>query len=264
MTVHPAALVSGLIACRALGVALFAPGWGLPGLGARIRLLLAGMIAVALYPSASRLGAPLPIEANGPRLAMAAVGELLIGGFLGLSGSLIVAGMRQAGELVGLQAGLSPASLLDLEPGAAMDEAATPFGHLFGLVALGTYLAADGPVRLIDALAQSYVTMPMCGDWTGAALNLDQILDLFRQLGAALGLAVQAAAPAGLALVLAGFAMAWLARGATIRTLSGMAWPLRWGLGVALVFLFLPGLAMVATAAWNGAELWVGAIHQQP
>ena len=50
-----------------------------------------------------RIGAVPP----GPRLAWLALTELLVGGPLGWSAALIVAGARQAGDLVAAQAGLS-------------------------------------------------------------------------------------------------------------------------------------------------------------
>ena len=56
---------------------------------------------------------------------------------LGFAASLVIAGARQAGEIVGGQAGLSAASLFDPDAGDDM----TPLGHLYGLVALGTFLA---------------------------------------------------------------------------------------------------------------------------
>ena len=61
--------------------------------------------------------------------------------------------------MVGCQAGLSPAALFDPEAGDGM----TPLGHLYGLVALGVFLALDGPTQLVVALAESYRWIPAGG-----------------------------------------------------------------------------------------------------
>ena len=61
--------------------------------------------------------------------------EVLVGAGIGWSASLVIAGARQAGEIVGAQAGLSAAALFDPEAG----EDLTALGHLYGLVALGVF-----------------------------------------------------------------------------------------------------------------------------
>ena len=95
--------------------------------------------------------------------------EGLGGAALGWSAALIVAGARQAGELVGLQAGLSPAALLD--PEAA--EELTPLGHLYGLVALAVFLALDGPLApILCASVTAYRPCVDCLDPQACALRL--------------------------------------------------------------------------------------------
>ena len=142
-----------------------------------------------------------------------------------MAAGLVVAAARLAGEVVGFQAGLSPAALLDPDAGAGM----TPTGHLYGLIALATFVALDGPLRLLGALAESYRAWP-----PGAVgLSAEAVVRAFGQVDLMLELALRAAAPAGLALALAGAALGFLGRAARrsrrwrsrFRPASASAWP---------------------------------------
>ncbi len=133
-----------------------------------------------------------------------------------------MAAARQAGEVIGLQAGLAPASLLAPDAADGSGESLTPLGHLYGLVALAIFLAVDGPLRMVEVLVESYDALPVgLGVGRGFAVRPptpELAAAAFGQVGGALALAVRAAAPVALAMVLAGLALGWLAR-------APPAWP---------------------------------------
>ncbi|MDR3633611.1 MAG: flagellar biosynthetic protein FliR [Isosphaeraceae bacterium] len=234
------ALVTGRVA----GACWTAPALAAPGLGARVRLLLAVLLAAVLAPAlAPELSAP--VEAIG--LARAVLAEVLAGAVLGWSAALVVAGARQAGELVGAQAGLSPAALFDPEAGDEM----TPLGHLYGLVALAAFLALDGPLRLVQSMAESYRVLPA----GGMSLSEESVRLLFGRVGEALELALRAAAPPALALALAGVALGLLGRAAPSLPLLALSLPVRTLLGLALVVVGLVALGTFLSSAWS-AVLW--------
>jgi flagellar biosynthetic protein FliR len=246
-----------LIASRSAGLVWTAPGWGMPGLGWRIRLGLAVLLAALLTPGvgpsvgdavAGSIGGG---AGRGPidlwLLAPACVIEAAVGMGLGLAVGLVVAAARQAGEIVGSQAGLAPSALLDPEGGAEAGEM-TALGHLYGLVALGIFLALDGPLSVVTTLVESYRAIPPA--LGGGPPSPSLALAAFGRLGWALALAVRLAAPAGLALVLAGLALAWLSRAVATPTLSALAWPARSAIGVVLAWIGLAGLAAVLASAW--------------
>jgi flagellar biosynthetic protein FliR len=254
----PLAAAGGLALARPLGVAVVAPGWASAAIGPRMRVMLAAALALVVSPATARWAEP-GIEPAG-WVALVVV-ELAIGVGLGLTGALVVAGARQAGELVGFQAGLAPASLLDPESpavgDAGPDDPLTPFGHLYGLIATVVFLVLDGPLRLVDALAASYRAAPpglgldaRGGAGFGESLG-GLVPDLCGRIGGALGLALGAAAPAGVATLVAGLVLAVLARSAGARPLSGLAWPVRAALGVGFVMLTLGVLGATLAAAWG-------------
>lgn len=236
------------VVMRSAGLAWTAPGWGMPGISWRVRLGLAAVLSLVVGPS---VGFPLrPAESlsAGPGWAVlvgSSLVELAIGAALGFSAALVVMAARQAGDLIGAQAGLSVASLLDPEAG----EGATPVGHLYALVALALFLVFDGPLALVDALAGSFQAVPPALTWTSPSSELARTV--FERIGWALGLAVSAAAPAALAVAMAGLAVGWMARSEGGPLLGGMVWPVRSAVGVVAVWLGLGSLAVAVSGAWR-------------
>lgn len=237
-----ARLVAGcLVLARVLGLCLTAPGFAAPGLSWRFRLGSAGVLVLVLVPVLEgRVTAP-PDWASA---AWAGLGEALIGAMLGMAAGLIVAGARAAGDLVASQAGLATATLFDPESG----EESTALGRLYGWIALATFLGLSGPMALVRALADSYAVAP-AGRFVFSERT---VAEAFGQVGRALELALRAAAPPAVALIMAGIAMAWLTRTAPSLPFLIMALPIRTVLGIALVLLGLATLAMILAGAWEG------------
>lgn len=267
------ARVAAPVLARALGLSWTAPALGMRGLGWRIRLGLALLLTALLTPVVGAIPAPsgggISAVLPAPRLAMEApwnagtialaricLAELATGAALGLAMGLVLAAARLAGEVVGMQAGLSVAGLLDPGGGVGGDGdvdpgGLSPMGRLYGLIALATFLALDGPLRLVGALIESYHVVPP----GGLPLSIETAEAAFGRVGWALGLALRAAAPAGLALALAGLALGLLARAATGLQLLSLSLPIRAALGVLLV-----GAGLVAAvAAFEGA--WLDALQ---
>jgi flagellar biosynthesis protein FliR len=230
-----------LVLARVLGLCLTAPGLAAPGFSWRLRLGLSGMLGIVLAPV---MVGRVPVPPDWSGTAWAGLGEFLIGGMLGLAAGLIVAGARAAGDLVAAQVGLATTTLFDPESG----EELTPLGRLYGWVATVAFLGLGGPPALVRALADSYTAIP-AGRWP---LSQQTAIEGFGQVRRALELALRAAAPPAVALIMAGIALAWLSRTAPSLPFLIMALPIRAVLGIALVLLGLASLAMTFTGAWQG------------
>ena len=235
-----------LVLARVLGLCWTAPALATPGLGGRGRLILAILLTGLVAPV---VGLDRASPTSLWMLGGGCLVEVVIGAGLGWAGALVIAGARQAGEVVGAQAGLSPAALFDPEAGDGM----TPLGHLYGLVALGVFLALDGPTQLVLALAESYRVIPPGG---GAGPSTGVATWAFEQVGRALALALRASAPPALALTLAGLALGLLGRAAPSLQLVSLSLPARTLLGLALAALGLVTLAATLAAAWHDAFPW--------
>src|SRR5690242_476555 len=143
-----------------------------------MRAILCLVLTAALGPV---VGGTLRSPADLPGLVRMCLGEFAVGAALGWLAARVVAGARQAGEVVGLQAGLSPAALLDPEAGDEINA----LGQLYGLLALAVFLVLDGPLSLVGALADSYRVLPA----GGLALTAEAATWACGQVGEALALA---------------------------------------------------------------------------
>ncbi len=229
-----------LVLARTLGLGATAPVLAAPGLEPRFRLLLAIALASVIAPV---VGPGMDVPQGVYAIVSACLCELLIGAGLGWSAGLVIAGARQAGEVVGVQAGLSAAALFDPDAGDEL----TPLGHLYGLVALGVFLALDGPLMLVRSLIESYEAMPV-GE---LSLTLETAEIAFGRVGRALALAIRAAAPPAIALTLAGVALGLIGRAAPSLPLATMSLPVRYALGLLLAMLGAVALAGTLAAAWS-------------
>ncbi|MGC8640402.1 MAG: flagellar biosynthetic protein FliR [Isosphaeraceae bacterium] len=228
-----------VVLARTSGVVLTAPLTVLPGMHWLPRILLSLVLGAVLIPVIEPMIGSLP---SGSQLAWLALLELLVGGLLGMSAGLIVAGARQAGDIVAAQAGLSTAAILDPETGDEL----TALGHFYGLIALAVFLALDGPLVMVGALVQSYRTVPA----GGLVLNEATLSRAFVQVGGALALSLRAAAPPALALALAGLVMGWIGRLAPAVPIMSLSLSVRSIVGIMLVFLSLATLAATLSRAW--------------
>lgn len=229
---------SALLAGRMLGLAWTAPGLNTSGLGARMRLVLAFLLTACVAPG---LRLELASVGNPAEFARLLLIEVAVGGLLGVSAGLIVAAARQGGELVGAQAGLSASTLLEPDSSGEM----TPMGHLYGMLALGVFLALDGPLQLVGSAVESYQAIPI----GGLTLSETSVGMLFSRVGTALGLALRAAAPAALALMIAGLAVGFVARSAASFQFMNFSLAVRAAAGFVIVMIgVMPLVAMLATA----------------
>jgi flagellar biosynthesis protein FliR len=228
-----------LVLARVLGLCWTAPGLATPGLGFRVRVILAGLLTALVAPV---IGRDLSSPTDWWTLGLAIPFELAIGAGLGWMASLVIAGARQAGEIAGAQSGLSPAALFDPELGDGL----TPLGHLYGLVALGVFLILEGPAQLVSALAESYAVIPP-GGWSPSP---EVATWAFGQVGRALGLSLRLAAPPAIALTLAGLALGLLGRTSPSLQLVSLSLPVRTLLGLALAAIGLVTLVATIGEAW--------------
>src|SRR5262249_32908991 len=139
----------------------------------------------------------------------------------------------------------------------------TALGHLYGLVALGVFLALDGPLAVVRALAESFRVVPagvgLLGPPAWSAAPTAAARFAFGRVGAARGLGVGGAAPVALAVARAGVALGLLGRAAPSLQRAALAWPVRAALGLVLVLLGLGALAAALAAAWSG---WPGPVFE--
>jgi flagellar biosynthesis protein FliR len=136
----------------------------LPGIGevyvsSRIRLILAGGLALLLAPT---VRAQLPPEPGTPvEMLLLLGGEIGIGIFIGTATRMTLNALQTAGAIVGMQTSLSAA--LAFDPSTAQQGALT--GSFLGAVALIVIFAGDFHHLMIRAIADSYTLFPPGQSW---------------------------------------------------------------------------------------------------
>jgi len=120
-----------------------------------LRIGLALFFAVAAQASLPAMPV-LPLDAPGLMLMLIAQ-QLVIGLAMGFAVRLVFAALEFAGEIVGLQMGLNFAGFFD--PGTGMQGTAT--ARFFGTLVEFLFIAGNGHLMLIQALAQSFHAFPV-------------------------------------------------------------------------------------------------------
>ena len=170
---------------------VFAPFFGSLGIPARVKAGLTVAITALLYP----VYAPRAFDFNGLTWCRIVAGEVVVGLILGLTLTFVFEGAELAGQVLGFQIGFSLVNVID--PQTQVD---TPVLSTFHqLVVLLLFLQLGVHHWLLRGLAKSFEYLPPgVPSATRAATE-----ELLHAAGAMLVIAVQIAAPALIATVLA-------------------------------------------------------------
>ena len=175
--------------------------------------------------------------------------QILIGAAMGFAIRLAFAAVEYAGDLIGLQMGLGFAILVDPE---TRDQ--TPLiGSLLRYFASLAFLAANGPLVMIAAVAASFHSLPivadgaMAADWKALALQGSIVF----------GLALHMALPVIAALLATSLALGVMTRSAPQLNLYSVGFPITLLVGLLALVASLPVvLALVDSALTDaGARL---------
>jgi flagellar biosynthesis protein FliR len=139
---------------RLLGLFASAPLWSNRGIPLRIRLAAGPAIAMAVLPA-------LPDMPDVPTDSLHALGilahQVVIGAAIGFTMRLVMAAVDLAGEMIGLQMGLSFAVFFNPQTGGQTSVLA----EFLNLLTLLVFLALDGHLLLIQILVQTFEWIPV-------------------------------------------------------------------------------------------------------
>jgi flagellar biosynthetic protein FliR len=232
---------------RVLALFSAAPIFSHPSLPLRVRIGLAIAISLVLAP-----GVPLPsiddvLSAAG---LLALARNIMIGLVLGFTVRLVFAAIEMAGELIGLQIGFSFAGLIN----PASNQPMTPISTFLTLLATLMFLAIDGHLMLLHALAESFQLFPIVGS-SDLPMTPEQVAHLGAQMFA---LALSIALPLITVMLTINVLMGVLARVAPQMNLFAVGFPLTLTTGMGALFVLLPYLEGPLRAALErGAAFWV-------
>ncbi len=168
---------AGLLFARVGALMMLMPGFGEAIIPARIRLAFALVLALLLAPV---VGERLPSAPSDLGAAASLVaGETLIGVMLGAVGRMLMSGLATAGQIVGLETGLSFAQTTDPTQG----QAGLVFGIFLNLMGAALIFATNLHHAMLGAVVASYEAFrpgafPSLAD--AAALGVKAMGDAFR------------------------------------------------------------------------------------
>jgi len=230
---------------RVLALLSVAPVLSHRAVPVRAKVALAVAITIVLMPGLST--PPLADVLSGTGLALLAQ-NILVGLVIGFTVRLVFAALEIAGETIGLQMGLSFAGFFS--PTTATMQ--NPVASFMTLLAMLMFVAIDGHLMLIHALAESFRIFPMTGDTTG--LDLQRVARLGSQMFA---IALSIALPFIAVLLIINIVLGVLARVAPQLNVFAVGFPLTILTGLAVLFLFLPYIETpLRMAVERGVSMW--------
>lgn len=225
---------------RILGLLGGAPVFNNAAMPRRVRLMTGLAIALALVPALP----PMPAVPAGSWIGLAILAQqVLIGYLMGFALRIAFAAVDIAGEMIGLQMGLSFAMFYDPQ-NAAQTPVVTEF---FGLLATLIFLALNGHLLLLDLLAESFTLWPVSAE-PFRAVGLGKLVSGAAMIFVA---GVLISLPLVVALLIANIAMGVLARVAPQLNLFAVGFPVTMVAGFAVIGLSLPYFGAAVEAIFN-------------
>ncbi len=220
---------------RILGLVATAPVFNNVGTPLRVRLLAGIAITLALLPAIP----PPPVLPAGSWLGLAVIAQqTLIGILLGFTLRLVFVTVDVAGELIGLQMGLSFAVFYDPQ-NAGQTPVLTEF---IGLLTTLIFLSLNGHLMILAGLTESFHLLPVSAEPPQAA----GLATLLRWSGVIFASGLLLSLPLIAALLIANIALGVLSRVAPQLNLFAVGFPVTLAVGFVVLMFSLPyvGAAM--------------------
>jgi flagellar biosynthetic protein FliR len=219
-----------LVLFRVAGLMVTAPMFGSSAIPARVKVAIALTIAATVFP----LVAPtVPGDITLSTAVIGVAGEMLIGLVIGLAMSLVLLGVQLAGMMIGQQAGIALASVVD----PSQNETTTVVGQVYMITTMLVFFAIGGHRMLVAALLDTFTVVPVLS----FRFNETLMVMLGDLLSAAYILGIKLFSPVLITLLLTTLAMGFLTR--TMPQLNILS------VGFALRSLAAIATAVVAIAA---------------
>lgn len=230
---------------RVAALVMTAPALSHQSVPARFKIAFSFVVALAIAPGVE---VP-PGSLEFPRAYLLVFQQLLIGGAIGFAMRLVFAALELAGDVIGLQMGLSFASFIDPQ-----NSSQSPLvGSFLGLLAMLVFLAVNGHAHLIASVADSFSTWPV-GASVGSAASGSASAPFGARTIAAWGselfrIGLHVSLPVLTALLIANLALGVLVRAAPQLNLMSVGFPATLWLGMTVLVTFLQFLGPMLEAA---------------
>jgi flagellar biosynthetic protein FliR len=219
--------ILALLFARVGGLVMIAPMFTSKAVPVAVKTAITVLLTLLLHPLAVS-------AANGviPQITPETfLGETLVGFGLGLGAALLVGAASVAGELMGVQVGLSGAAVLD----PVNNTQGNVLGTFTNLFAITLLFAVDAHLVMIDAIGRSLNVISL-----GSGLHAAGMLAMVKSGSVLFGLGLQFAAPVVAAVLVGNTALAILTRAAPQLNLFSVAFPIQIGIGLTALAAAIP------------------------
>ncbi|HEY5799442.1 MAG TPA: flagellar biosynthetic protein FliR [Burkholderiaceae bacterium] len=217
---------------RILGLLAAAPLYGNTSVPVRVKVALGLLLTITIAPIVPDMPAADPMSYAG---LLIVAQQLIIGAAMGFTMRIIFAAVEMAGEVSGMTMGFGFATFFD----PMTQGRSSAISQFLVLLATLAFMAVNGHLVLLSALAESFITMPI----TDAPMAARGFQSLAIWGGLVFSAGVRLALPIIAALLVVNLALGILTRAAPQLNLFGIGFPITLGAGFLVLTLVLPYLA---------------------
>lgn len=225
---------------RILGLIAASPLFGNSSVPVSVKVALGVMLATIMAPAVPAMPAVDPMSLAGFLILLQ---EMLIGLAMGFAMRIVFAAVEMAGEVSSLTMGLGFATFFDpMSSGRS-----SAISQFLALIATMAFLAVNAHLVLLEALAESFITMPVSS--TPIAAGGPYAVAQFGGKIFAAGL--QLSLPIVAALLVTNVALGILTRAAPQLNIFGIGFPISLGVGMLVISIAMPYLGMPIQNLFN-------------
>lgn len=218
---------------RILALIGTAPLFGESTIPRRAKIALSALIAMVVSPTIAELPV-VPVYSFGGLMII--LNEVGIGLATGFVMRLVFATVQQAGEIIGLQMGLSFASFFDRAAGGQT----MVLSRFLNLIAVLLFLALDGHLLMLGALVDSFNSLPIGRNPGGTPLSAGGAMAVARAGGMVFASGLLLALPMIAALLILNLAMGILNRASPQLSIFAVGFPVTLSGGLLVLMLVMP------------------------
>ena len=218
---------------RILGLVAAAPLFGNTSVPVSVKVCLGVLLATIITPAIPALPAADPMSLAG---LLILVQEMLIGLAMGFAMRIVFAAVEMAGEISSLTMGLGFASFFDPETKGR----SSAISQFLALIATMAFIAVNAHLVLIEALAESFITLPIAA----TPISIAGPYELANWGGHIFVAGLQLSLPIVAALLITNVALGILTRAAPQLNIFGIGFPVSLAVGLLTISVALPYLNM--------------------
>lgn len=218
---------------RILGLIAAAPIFGNSSFPVSAKVTLGVLIAMIMAPVVPAGPAADPMSMAGFLIVLQ---EMIIGLAMGFAMRIVFAAVEMAGEIASATMGLGFASVFDPQTKGR----SSAVSQFLALIATMVFLSVNGHLILLEALYESFVSLPI----SATPMSSNMALQLVKWAGAIFSVGLQLSLPIVAALLITNVALGILTRAAPQLNIFGIGFPVSLGVGLILISQALPYMAL--------------------